>query len=267
MIRSPQALLISLSLHVLMGLAVVFTVVPKIMPHDAAKENRYRIVLSEVMPVLPAAPAAAHKRSVANAEQPSAVPLPHKPASAKPDAVTAVRNQTVTKAVPAVAKSVATDAVEPAVPSPARTEAVGPEKTVRKVQIAATSAVPLQTDAETQQDVSAAASQAAVSRAETPPLPPQTSASYLDAHLDVIARLLRENLFYPITARKRHIEGEVLASFTLRTDGTIRDVTVKKHAQAVLDRAAVQTIESLSGLMPHPQKTLTIEVPIRFVLR
>ena len=89
---------------------------------------------------------------------------------------------------------------------------------------------------------------------------------YMSEHMAVIAKLLQENLYYPRMARKRHIEGEVLAAFTIETDGTVGNVALKKHARPVLDRAAVQTIESLSGLLPHPEAALTIEVPIRFVL-
>ncbi len=103
------------------------------------------------------------------------------------------------------------------------------------------------------------------------PLPavaaPQSSERYLNEHLARIAQLLQEYLYYPRMARKRHIEGEVLAVFTLEKDGTVHDISVEKHARKILDRAAVQTIASLSGRMPHPEHTLTLEVPIRFVLK
>lgn len=98
-------------------------------------------------------------------------------------------------------------------------------------------------------------------------LAPQSSERYLNEHLSRIAQLLQEYLYYPRMARKRHIEGEVLAVFTLEKDGTVHDISVEKHARKILDRAAVQTIALLSGRMPHPDHALRLEVPIRFVLK
>ena len=94
----------------------------------------------------------------------------------------------------------------------------------------------------------------------------QTQRDYLNQHLAKIVALLQENLYYPRMARKRRIEGEVLVAFRLECDGTVHDLHIKRHARQILDRAAVETVASLSGKLPHPKNTLSIEVPIRFVL-
>ncbi len=98
-------------------------------------------------------------------------------------------------------------------------------------------------------------------------VPPQTQADYLDIHLARISELLREHLYYPRMARKRRIQGEVVASFVVETDGTVHNLCIKKHSRPILDRAAIETVESLSGKLPHPKNRLELEVPIRFVLR
>ncbi len=98
-------------------------------------------------------------------------------------------------------------------------------------------------------------------------VPPQTQADYLDTHLARISELLREHLYYPRMARKRRIQGEVVASFVVETDGTVHNLSIKKHSRPILDRAAIETVESLSGKLPHPKNRLELEVPIRFVLR
>ena len=242
MIRSPQAFLVSLSLHALMGMMILFVVAPKIVPQEEGEMKRCRIALSHVVPVVSEVighpvqkplqkrlpePDKTLKKPVTKPVPPKAVPVIKAP---KP----------VVPSVPEVQEKAA---VEPAIPE---TESID-APTVGK--------------AESEKTPSSAAEPADAV------LPRQNRESYLDENLAVIARLLRENLYYPKLARKRHIEGEVLAAFTLQTDGTIQDVTVKKHAREVLDRAAVRTIESLSGRLPHPQTRLTLEVPIRFVLK
>ena len=250
MIRSPQAFLASLSLHVLIGAMILFVVAPKIVSPEAGEMKRCRITLSHVVPVAPElmrhhTQAPSHKK-MPRVETPVVKPVNMPKAVSKPVPATKVVKPVApaTQAVPEIQEAATAEpAAEEAVTRDARTDdAVVPE------------------NAATEEEV------LAVETIDAAP-PRQNSESYLQEHLAIIVRLLQENLYYPKLARKRHIEGEVLAAFTLQTDGTIQDVTVKKHARDVLDRAAVRTIESLSGQLPHPQTELTLEVPIRFVLK
>lgn len=230
MIRSPHAFLVSLSLHLLIGLFILAVVAPKMVSEEAGESTRCRIALSHIVPTFSelveksvTKPVQAEKKKMPTATKPvvKTIPVKSVPTQIVPD----VREEKAFE--PAAAAAVEKETLE-LVASENLTDL--PETAVQ-------------------------------------PLPEQSGKSYLDEHLAVIARLLQENLYYPKLARKRHIEGEVMAAFTLLTDGTIKDVTVKKHAREVLDRAAVRTIESLSGQMPHPQTVLTLEVPIRFVLK
>jgi len=256
MIRLPQAFLVSLSLHVLMGSAILMFVAPNVVKHECAAEKRCHIVLSKVLPVFPAKGDTVKKQTITRtAVEPD---IRHKRVE-KPAHVKAAEQTPVVKSVEeAVSK-----------PEPAQQPAVAAEvaQTAETVEMSVMPAAAPEPDATAQTDVQPEPAEAAPApQTQTPSAERQTSEAYLNEHLAVIARLLRENLYYPKLARKRHIEGEVLASFMLLSDGTIREVSVKKHARYILDRAAVRTIESLSGLMPHPKTALTIEVPIRFVL-
>jgi len=254
MIRSPQAFLVSLSLHALMGAAILYFVAPNLLLHERAAEARCSIVLSQVIPVFPAAGETVKTQTARSANAEADV---RKTPARKTEPVPASEHAPAVKMTTrAAAKPVPVEAVPVAEEVPVMQEASEmPVSTPAPVVMEHTETLPEPTQA------------APAPQAEKPSVEQQTSETYMNEHLAVIARLLRENLYYPKLARKRHLEGEVLAAFTLLADGTIREVTVKKHAREILDRAAVRTIESLSGLMPHPQSPLTIEVPIRFVLK
>lgn len=90
--------------------------------------------------------------------------------------------------------------------------------------------------------------------------------AYIEAHLSEIMALLRENLYYPRMARKRHIEGEVTVRFVLLKNGEIEDITVVKAERDILARSAVTTIERLDGKFPFPTERLVLNVPIAYQL-
>ncbi len=90
---------------------------------------------------------------------------------------------------------------------------------------------------------------------------------YLDEHLQIIAQLLRKNLYYPKRARKRHIEGEVVVVFELLKNGDIGAMHVKQSSRKILNNAAIRTIKKLSGKVPKPPQNITIEIPIQFRLK
>jgi protein TonB len=111
----------------------------------------------------------------------------------------------------------------------------------------------------------------AVAAAEAPaPVPvPQLSAGerYMQEHIALITKLLRENLYYPRMARKRGITGEVMVAFELQSNGKATGINVMSGERGVLNRAAVKTIERLSGRFPRPSEPITLHVPIRYELR
>ncbi|WP_324171081.1 energy transducer TonB [Sulfurimonas sp.] len=89
---------------------------------------------------------------------------------------------------------------------------------------------------------------------------------YLQKHIAEIQRLLQENLYYPRRAREREIVGEVRIEFTLSTDAKAHSIKVISSNSEILSRAAVKTIEDLSGKFPKPKEELTITVPMTYSL-
>jgi len=90
--------------------------------------------------------------------------------------------------------------------------------------------------------------------------------AYIEAHLAEIMALLRENLYYPRMARKRHIEGKVTVRFELLENGAIENITVIEAEREILARSAVTTIERLEGKFPLPSQRLVLNVPIMYKL-
>jgi protein TonB len=90
---------------------------------------------------------------------------------------------------------------------------------------------------------------------------------YIDHNLQKIVKLLSDNLYYPRSARRRGIQGVVEVRFTLDENAEVSDVNVIASQSDILSRAAIQTIEDLSGEFPKPQKKLQISVPIEYKLR
>lgn len=89
---------------------------------------------------------------------------------------------------------------------------------------------------------------------------------YMDENIKKIVKLLSQNLYYPRSARKRGIIGEVVVKFSLATDSTVSSIEVISSKNEILSRAAIKTIEDLSGEFPKPGEKLTLHVPIKYEL-
>ncbi|WP_345969661.1 TonB family protein [Sulfurimonas sp. HSL1-6] len=255
MARSPQAFLVSLSLHLVIGIVLLIVVLPKIPLSVSSEAPHYCLSLSRVAPTLPP------KKSEQAVTPAPAVAKPAPVRKREPEKVVK-RREVVKPAVvmkaPAV-KPVPLVEAEPEVEPAPVIEETQPDTPVEVIEEAEPVAA---AEGESTAETPAAAQTGAADTAAQ-----QSSESYMNEHLAVIAQLLQRHLYYPRMARKRHIEGEVIASFRVETDGTVHDVSVERHARAILDRAAVRTITSLSGRLPHPKHALTLHVPIRFVLK
>ena len=97
--------------------------------------------------------------------------------------------------------------------------------------------------------------------------PPSAEEAYMREHLAMIAELLKENLYYPRIARKRGITGEVIVAFTLHANGEVTKINVKSGERKILNKAAIATIERLSGRFPKPGVPITLNVPISYRLQ
>lgn len=91
--------------------------------------------------------------------------------------------------------------------------------------------------------------------------------AYMNANIRIIVKLLQENLYYPRSARKRGMQGEVLVKFRLSKEGNVISSEVLSSEHKILSRAALETIESLSGKFPKPKEELLLSVPISYSLK
>lgn len=89
---------------------------------------------------------------------------------------------------------------------------------------------------------------------------------YIEINMQKISQLLKENLYYPISARKRNITGSVKVSFTLGIDAKVYNIKIVESENDILSRAAIKTIEDLSTKFPKPTKELILSVPINYNL-
>lgn len=63
-------------------------------------------------------------------------------------------------------------------------------------------------------------------------------------------KYLDNNLKYPKDARRSHIQGEVMISFLVDIDGSIKEVRVKQSLYPSLDKEAVRVIQSMPNWIP-----------------
>lgn len=89
---------------------------------------------------------------------------------------------------------------------------------------------------------------------------------YMQEHLAKIRQLLQDNLYYPRRARKSGTVGEVIVRFVLSTNSTVHSIEIVSSKSEILSRAAIKTIEDLSGDFPKPPQEITLNVPINYSL-
>jgi len=89
-----------------------------------------------------------------------------------------------------------------------------------------------------------------------PPPPPKPKVDRVKLtrnYLQQLRSLLASRRVYPLAARRMGVEGVVMVGFTIGPDGSFSGVQVRRSSGAkVLDRAALQTVQSLSGSLPRP---------------
>ena len=93
---------------------------------------------------------------------------------------------------------------------------------------------------------------------EPTPEPPKVKVDKVKiarAYLKEIRQALAKNKKYPRSAQKMGLTGKVKLSFTIQPNGEITDIKLKTSSgHHVLDEAAVETLEELSGKMPTPKE-------------
>ena len=87
----------------------------------------------------------------------------------------------------------------------------------------------------------------------------------------IVSRLQRQKR-YPADARRRKMEGTVVVAFTVRSNGQVSGVRLKRSSgHAALDREVRAMIKRAAPFPPMPQdsgrKALSLSVPINFKMR
>jgi protein TonB len=91
--------------------------------------------------------------------------------------------------------------------------------------------------------------------------------NYINENLLKIRTLIKNNLYYPRRARKKHIVGDVIVKFTLSKDATISSIVIIHSEHKILSKSAIRTIKNLSSSFPKPKEELTLQVPINYSLK
>lgn len=85
---------------------------------------------------------------------------------------------------------------------------------------------------------------------------------------------IEENLEYPLEAKSNHIEGMVITTFIVRSDGSIEEIAIVKDLGSGCGTAAIKVIEKMSKLycnwlpasMNGEAKDCIYTLPVRFEL-
>lgn len=99
------------------------------------------------------------------------------------------------------------------------------------------------------------------------PKPNVSSEDINGATLGRIRAMIENSLTYPSIARKLRLEGTVVVSFILKTDGLVEKAEILTSSGSnVLDSKAIQTVMALSGDYPSLSKTAYLKIPVSFSL-
>ena len=89
--------------------------------------------------------------------------------------------------------------------------------------------------------------------------------------MSALLEYLMQNVKYPEDAEKQKIEGKVVASFVVETDGSISEIKVLKPVYPSLDAEAVRVVQGMSNWTPGKQRGQFVRVrytlPIMFHLK
>ena len=89
--------------------------------------------------------------------------------------------------------------------------------------------------------------------------------------IQALFEYLQQNVKYPEDAKNQKVEGRVIATFVVETDGTINNVEVVKPAVPSLDAEAVRVLSAMPKWTPGMQSGKVVRVkytvPINFNLK
>lgn len=68
--------------------------------------------------------------------------------------------------------------------------------------------------------------------------------------LNGLMTFLAQNIKYPVTAQENGVQGRVIVSFVVETDGSITDVKVARSVDPSLDREAMRLVKAMPKWTP-----------------
>lgn len=87
--------------------------------------------------------------------------------------------------------------------------------------------------------------------------------------MQALMEYLSQNIKYPEDAQKQKVEGRVIASFVVRTDGSITDITLFRKVFPSLDAEAVRVLQGMPNWIPGKQggKVVNVKYTVPIVFR
>lgn len=82
--------------------------------------------------------------------------------------------------------------------------------------------------------------------------------------MGAMMQYLSSNIKYPKEAEKKGIQGRVLLSFIVQTDGSITDVRISKSVDPSLDKEAIRVVKSMPKWIPGKQNGQPVRVKYTF---
>lgn len=86
-------------------------------------------------------------------------------------------------------------------------------------------------------------------------------------YIESVRTAVQARKHYPPLARKRSVEGRVVARLAIRADGRIQTIEFEQGAQPLLRRATQDAIRAAEPYPAPPEGAVTIELPIDYSLR
>lgn len=82
--------------------------------------------------------------------------------------------------------------------------------------------------------------------------------------MGAMMQYLSSNIKYPKEAEKKGIQGRVLLSFIVQTDGSITDVRISKSVDPSLDKEAIRVVKNMPKWIPGKQNGQPVRVKYTF---
>ncbi|HPW78023.1 MAG: Gram-negative bacterial tonB protein [Bacteroidetes bacterium ADurb.Bin037] len=119
--------------------------------------------------------------------------------------------------------------------------------------------------------ISYTAEEEAVEEEEIPLAIVEEKPSFMGGDENTFTKWVHERIVYPEVAKENGVQGRVVLSFIVDADGYVKNVTVLRGVDPLIDKEAVRVVSSSPKWKPGRQRDKTVRVrynfPINFQLR